>query len=108
MKQSAGLVLTQLLNYPNPFSDLTTFQFNHNRPGQPLEAELDIYSVTGRLVKSIRRNIQSEGYFDNSITWDGRDDYGNLIANGVYVYVLRLRSALGETDIEAQKLVILR
>lgn len=104
----AGLVLTQLLNYPNPFSDLTTFQFNHNRPGQPLEAELDIYSVTGRLVKSIRRNIQSEGYFDNSITWDGRDDYGNLIANGVYVYVLRLRSALGETDIEAQKLVILR
>ncbi|NBU72694.1 MAG: T9SS C-terminal target domain-containing protein, partial [Bacteroidetes bacterium] len=102
------LLVSRLFNYPNPFSNQTTFQFDHNRPGEPLEVGIDVYNTLGRRVKSIRSNIQTEGYSDNSITWDGLDDYGNFIGNGVYVYHLWLRTANGESASESQKLVILR
>ncbi len=102
------LLVSRLINYPNPFSSQTTFQFDHNRPGQPLEVGIEIYNTLGRRVKSIRSNIQTEGYSDNSLSWDGLDDYGNFMGNGVYVYHLWIRTASGESASESQKLVILR
>lgn len=101
------LLVSRLINYPNPFSGQTTFRFDHNRPGQPLEVGIEIYNTLGRRMKSIRSNIQTEGYSDNSITWDGLDDQGNFIGNGVYVYHLWIRTAAGESASESQKLVIL-
>jgi hypothetical protein len=102
------LLVSRLINYPNPFSGQTTFQFDHNRPGEPLEVGIEIYNTLGRRVKSIRSNIQTEGYSDNSLSWDGLDDYGNFMGNGVYVYHLWIRTAPGELASESQKLVILR
>jgi len=104
----ARLLVSRLINYPNPFSGQTTFQFDHNRPDQPLEVGLEIYNTLGRLVKSMRSNIQTEGYTNNSLTWDGLDDRGNYMGNGIYVYHLWLRTATGESASESQKLVILR
>ncbi|MDX1665936.1 MAG: type IX secretion system sortase PorU [Saprospiraceae bacterium] len=112
---SEGIALEHVLNYPNPFTDRTCFQFDHNIELEQMEVLVQIYTVSGRLVKTIERSLLSDGAIrlDDCIEWDGRDDYGDRLAKGVYLYKVRVRipgmaiSGLeGESDFE--KLVILR
>ncbi|MDP2188281.1 MAG: type IX secretion system sortase PorU [Sphingobacteriaceae bacterium] len=106
--EDAKLAIDNLLNYPNPFTTSTTFHFDHNRPNQPLEAILQVYTVSGKLVKSIQQTILTPGFHADQLHWDGLDDFGDRIGRGVYIYRLRLRSTEGESVQETQKLVILR
>lgn len=104
---SRKLVLTHVLNYPNPFSTHTTFWFEHNRPGEDLSVLVQILTVSGKLVKSLRRTINTVGNRSSDIDWDGRDDYGSKIGRGVYIYRLRVRATDGSTVDVFQKLYIL-
>ncbi|HKK75463.1 MAG TPA: type IX secretion system sortase PorU [Saprospiraceae bacterium] len=112
---SEEFILNHVLNYPNPFTDRTCFQFDHNNANQDLEVMVQIYTVSGRLVKTLQANIFSDGAIrqDDCIEWDGRDDYGGRLARGVYLYKVRVRSntpgldpITGESDF--QKLVLLK
>lgn len=106
--ENSKLAIANLLNYPNPFTTHTTFHFDHNKPGQPLDIMLQVYSVSGKLVKSISQTISTSGFHADQLHWDGLDDFGDRIGRGVYVYRLRVRSADGESVQDTQKLVILR
>lgn len=106
--EDAKLAIDNLLNYPNPFTTSTTFHFDHNRPNQPLEAILQVYTVSGKLVKSIQQTVLTPGFHADQLHWDGLDDFGDRIGRGVYIYRLRLRSSEGESVQETEKLVILR
>jgi len=102
------LVLSNVLNYPNPFINYTEFWFNHNKPNEPLEVVVQIFTISGKLVKTISQTVQSEN-LSRSVTWDGLDDFGNKIGKGVYVYKLKVRSTLSNTKNEKfEKLVILQ
>jgi hypothetical protein len=112
---SGKVALQHVLNYPNPFSDRTCFQFDHNMPNQELEVLIQIFTISGRLVKTIDQVIFSDGAIrrDDCIEWDGRDDYGDQLARGVYLYRVKVRASStglsslnGESDFE--KLVILK
>ena len=113
---SAEVALDHVLNYPNPFINSTCFQFEHNLDGQDVDVLIRIYTVSGRLVKTIEERIFSEGSrlsLDNCIQWDGKDDYGDPLAKGVYLYQVKVRSAnAGALSLEGEsgfeKLVILR
>ena len=104
---SQRLALTHVLNYPNPFTTHTTFWFEHNRPGEDLSVLVQILTVSGKLVKSIRRTINTAGNRSSDIDWDGLDDYGSKIGRGVYIYRLRVRCSDGSTADVFQKLYIL-
>lgn len=106
--EDAKLAIANLLNYPNPFTTSTTFHFDHNRPNQPLDAILQVYTVSGKLVKSIQQTVLTPGFHADQLYWDGLDDFGDRIGRGVYIYRLRLRSSDGESVQETEKLVILR
>lgn len=107
--ESAELALEHVLNYPNPFTTNTEFHFEHNRANQPLDVQVQVFTVNGKLVKTINRQMIPEGNRVTGISWDGRDDYGDLIGKGVYVYRLRIRSVLEKDEAEVyEKLVILR
>ncbi|MEO0312543.1 MAG: hypothetical protein RIQ89_2200 [Bacteroidota bacterium] len=106
--ESAGLALNHVLNWPNPFTTNTRFMFEHNKPCVPLVAQVQIYTISGKLIKTIRENIQTTGFRDDSMTWDGLDDYGNKIGRGVYVYKLSVRTDDGESADKIEKLVILK
>ena len=107
--ESADLALQHVLNYPNPFTTYTEFHFEHNRPAEPLEVQVQIFTVSGKLVKTLNTTITTEGFRANPITWDGLDEYGDEIGRGVYVYRLKVRSmADNSADEEYEKLVILR
>lgn len=102
------LQIKNLLNYPNPFTTQTQFHFDHNRPGVPLEATLRIHSVSGQLVKSMKKSIQSVGTHEDSFQWDGFDEFGDRLGRGVYFYTIRLQSYDGQSVQARQKLVLLK
>ncbi|NNC50863.1 MAG: type IX secretion system sortase PorU, partial [Flaviramulus sp.] len=105
------LAINNVLNYPNPFVNYTEFWFNHNS-SEPLDVSIQIFTVSGKLVKTI--NGQTTGGFKSTsslsrdLIWDGRDDFGDKIGKGVYVYKLTVRSNILNKKVEKiEKLVIL-
>jgi hypothetical protein len=106
--ESAELALKHVLNYPNPFTTRTTFWFEHNRPCEDLDVRIEIFTVSGKLVKSIHSDVHCEGYLVNDIEWDGLDDYGDAIGRGVYVYRLSVKAPDGSEASQLEKLVLLR
>lgn len=103
-----GLVLDKVLNYPNPFVDYTEFWFQHNRPNETLQAQVQILTVSGKIVKTINQTIVSDGILSRDIKWDGRDDFGDRIGKGVYIYRLKVKSTVsGQQAEKIEKLVIL-
>jgi hypothetical protein len=101
------LSLAHVLNYPNPFTTNTEFQFEHNKPGDILDVQVQVFTVSGKLVKSITKQITSPGTRVTDIKWNGLDDFGDKIGKGVYVYRLKVRSSDGKTADKYEKLVIL-
>ena len=100
--------MEHLLNYPNPFSNFTRFSFEHNRPNEVIDVLIQIFTVSGKLVKTLNNEIINHGYRDNSIVWDGFDDFGDKLAKGVYLYRVVLQSKNDGSKVEKfEKLVIL-
>jgi hypothetical protein len=97
----------RLYNYPNPFSNSTQFLLEHNQSCSSLDVQLQIYTVSGRLVKTIQEKAVTSGFTIRGIFWDGKDDFGDKLANGVYVYRLIYQNEEGKKAEETQKLVIL-
>ena len=96
------------MNYPNPFVSYTQFWFSHNKPFEPLDVQVQIFTITGKVVKTINQNISTDGFLSREIAWDGKDDFGDKIGKGVYVYKLTVKStATGEQSEKIEKLVIL-
>lgn len=106
--KSRDIVLDKVYNYPNPFTTYTEFWFEHNQPGKPMYAQVQIFTVSGKLVKTLDKHILNEGYHSTSITWDGLDEYGDKIGRGVYVYRLKVRADNYSVAEKYEKLVILR
>jgi hypothetical protein len=105
---SAELALEHVLNYPNPFTTNTEFYFEHNRPCTTLDVQVQVFTVAGRLVKSINRTLACDGFRSEPMAWDGLDDQGDKLGRGVYVYRLAITTPEGEKADKFEKLVILR
>ena len=101
------LKLSHVLNYPNPFTTHTDFYFEHNQGGGLFDIQVQIYTISGKLVKSITTSQYLEGSRSAAIPWDGLDDYGDKIGKGVYMYKLRVRNSQNQTAEVIEKLVIL-
>jgi hypothetical protein len=70
-------------NYPNPFNPNTTITFSLP---ESMDIELEIFNLQGQKVKSLAKGIHSAG--PHQVSWDGRDENGNRVASGVYIYQL--------------------
>lgn len=103
-----SITLTNVLNYPNPFVNYTEFWFTHNKPFEPLEVQIQVITVTGKVVWTKNQTITTDGFLSREITWDGKDDFGDKIGKGVYIYKLTVKSIVTNTKTEKyEKLVIL-
>ena len=101
-------LLSELINYPNPFFNSTDFYFEHNRAGELLDIELQIFSLSGEMVASIRENRFDDGYRVGPINWNGTSNSGEKLAAGIYLYRLNVTGEDGSSQIKSQKLIILR
>ncbi|MHB1688482.1 MAG: C25 family cysteine peptidase [Ignavibacteriaceae bacterium] len=79
-------------NYPNPFSDNTNFTFQLTGAKVPDEFAIKIFTVAGRLIKNISVSPSELQIGFNKIYWDGRDQDGSLLANGVYFYKIIVKN----------------
>ena len=98
--------ISHVLNYPNPFTTNTSFFFEHNRPNQNLNTLIQIFTVSGKVVKSIHTEIITEGFRSEGISWDGLDDFGNRIGKGVYFYKITVQTSDNEKAEHYEKLLI--
>jgi spore coat protein A len=94
--QGAPVVLTQ--NKPNPFSDITEIGYNMSD-----DADISIWvtDMNGKVIKTLVNGYQNAGL--NYVTWDGTDQSGNELPNGIYTCMLR-----SDTGLQAIKMMILR
>lgn len=110
---SGAEALEHVLNYPNPFTDHTRFQFEHHLDDQLVDVEIRIFSVSGRLVKTIDSQVLSSNGYVNNIEWDGKDDFGDQLARGIYLFKVKVGGAgtsgsVNTAESKFEKLVILK
>lgn len=105
--RSEEMALSHVLNYPNPFTTRTQFMFEHNQICSDLRVQIQVYTVSGKLVKTLNEHVRTNGYRADPIEWDGRDDFGDRLGRGVYVYKVAVLNPDGEKAEKYEKLVIL-
>lgn len=95
--------ISNVLNYPNPFSTSTCFVYTLTGAETPTYFKIQIMTVSGRVVREITTaefgSLQAGTHLSN-FCWDGRDEFGDQLANGVYLYRVVAKKADG-TDFEA-------
>ncbi len=93
--------ITEVVNYPNPFSTSTRFVFVLTGSEIPEQMKIRIMTITGKVVREITREELGHLHIGRNITdyaWDGKDEFGDQLANGVYLYQVQTR--LHEEKIE--------
>ena len=102
------LTLNHVLNYPNPFTTHTSFYMEYNQCCVDYDIMIQVFTVSGKLVKTMNEHVASEGFRSEAIDWDGKDDYGDFLGRGVYIYHVVARTSDGKTADKFEKLVILK
>ena len=114
VSDDAKEALRNLLNYPNPFSANTLFQFEHSLGPVAMDVFVEIFNLAGQKVKTIEAvNVIPDGSLVDGIEWNGTSDSGGPLAHGLYVYRVRVAvegNGSGDEIIESafEKLVLLK
>ncbi|MFV0155158.1 type IX secretion system sortase PorU [Empedobacter falsenii] len=111
------LHIDKLLNWPNPFTKNTFFHFEHNCDSE-LDVMVQIFTISGKLVKTLRQTVSAEPFREGyrtgkyAIEWDGLDDFGDKIGKGVYIYKVNVKgvddTVCKGSAAAVEKLVILK
>lgn len=91
--------ISNVLNYPNPFSTRTQFVYTLTGETLPSVFKIQIMSVAGKVVREITQDELGTlkiGTHRTDFAWDGTDEYGNKLANGVYLYRIIAKNADGK------------
>jgi hypothetical protein len=100
-------MLRNLLNYPNPFFRETNISLEHNRPDNELNVAINIYSIDGRIIKTIKTKVMAAGYILPPVLWDGNDEGGKRAGRGMYPYTITVTTVTGETARVSGRMIIL-
>jgi len=82
-------MISNMLNYPNPFTTSTAFVFTITGSEVPQNIRIQIMTITGKIVREITKDELGPLHIGRNITefkWDGTDQYGQKLANGIYLY----------------------
>ena len=102
------LFLSQVRNYPNPFSEETRITLAHTGEDGDFDVNIEIFDVMGRPVRNLRQKVSATGGVIEPIRWDGCDFYGNRLRSGIYVYRLTLTDESGYFRTVCQRMIICR
>ena len=99
--------IADYITYPNPFSTSTDIYFQHNKPNQNLDLVLEIYSITGVLVKRFEDAYNDDGYRVGPINWNGKDEYGGNLSAGMYIAKLNIYAEDGAFTSNSIRIILL-
>jgi len=100
-------ILDNIINYPNPFTDLTWFSAGHNRPEEVLNIEIGIYDLSGRKIKMIREKSPPGSYMIQPIEWDRTSEDGSRVSSGIYIYRITIMTGNSEIATGSGRMIIL-
>lgn len=108
---ASGIILEKIMNYPNPASTFTNFQYSHNMPGKH-EVFLQVFDLSGRVVYSFDNESEEQGFVSQPIAWDIGSASGNKLTPGVYTYRLQVMVKSGQdtfekSDFQSGRLIII-
>lgn len=92
-------MISNVFNYPNPFTTSTQFVYTLTGTEPPAQYKIQIMSVSGRIVRELTELDLGPlhiGMHRTELAWDGRDQYGDRLANGVYLYRVIAKDAAGK------------
>lgn len=98
------LQVSRVMNFPNPFTNSTSFSFEHNQPNTDLGVEIGVFAMNGQLVKRIAQTVNTAGTRNIQIPWDGRDENGRKLKKASYIY--RIKVSLHTSFYEEAKQLI--
>ncbi|MEA1896736.1 MAG: type IX secretion system sortase PorU [Bacteroidota bacterium] len=101
-------VIQNIMNYPNPFSFGTSFSLEHNLPDTDLLVTIHIYNLSGRIIKTIQERFYTTGYRIDPIYWDGKNENGNYVESGFFIYKAIISSREGTINEITGKMVKIR
>lgn len=78
-----------LQNYPNPFNPTTTIEYQIPKSGN---VEVKIYNISGQLTRTIENGFRNAGTY--KIFWDSKNDFGQKVSSGVYIYQVKYDNAI--------------
>lgn len=107
VKKSGNIAIENVFNAPNPMTNYTRFNFEHNQKGN-ISILINIYNISGQLVKTIKESRYGTSTRIEPIVWDGTSDNGAQLPSGVYVYNVIMTNSNNEKRSEYSKLVIAR
>lgn len=102
------IVIENLTNSPNPFSDKTTFLFEHNQAFTDASIKIDIFDIYGKKVAHLEQSGYQSGNISNTMQWNGTNFNGAKLANGLYVYKLELELDTGTKTTKSSKMMIFK
>jgi len=107
VSSSSAVKISDVLNYPNPMKSQTRFTFCLT---ESANVTIKVYTVAGRLVKVISDipGQSSFNYDDDRLVWDGHDEKGDMLSNGVYIYKVIAKNGSGAHDEATGKLIVMR
>lgn len=91
------LTINRPLNWPNPFTNKTYIHFEHNCD-DILDVNVQIYTITGKLVRTLSQAVVAEPFLQGyrtpkqAIEWDAKDDFGDTVAKGTYIFKIFAKS----------------
>ena len=103
------IFLSGVRNYPNPFREETRITISHVGSGERFHVNMEVFDVMGRNVARVSQDIfpVSDDQLE-PLVWDGRDQFGNLLSTGIYLYRLTLTDEEGLSRTVSQRMIISR
>jgi hypothetical protein len=94
--QSNNLVISHVINYPNPFTNFTNFVFEHNWSDEAINIEIKIFSFSGQIVTILNYRDLSMGYRTIPLQWNGTNSSGSRVKPGIYLYKILVTTKSGK------------
>ena len=99
--------INRIFNYPNPFTNKTVFYIEHNNSTINADLKLTVHTISGKLVKELyKENIELRTNLDQVFEWDAKDQFGDQLSKGVYIYQISIVLPDGKLSSKIEKLVI--
>ena len=102
------MFLSQVCNYPNPFSDETRFFLTHTGDDGNFDVNIEIFDIMGRKVHQLQKRVSATNGVIEPILWNGCGNSGSPLLSGIYIYRLTLTDETGYFRTVSQRMVIMR
>ncbi len=105
---SMEVIVDNLQNFPNPFTETTQFTFTHNQAGNELDVTIHLYDMDGSHVRALKTKIDAEGFQTEPLVWDATNDGGEQIRRGFYIVRVVVQNQIGQVGQDSSKLFYLK